>query len=161
MPEPRGEGSPYPKADLTLRGLARGCDFALAFLVARLGHDHELGILLAALYLLAADGLMHGQSFGKRIFGVRAMVVPRRAPVGWRESFIRNSPFALVALFGAIPILWIALPVVGLPVLGYEAWRVVRDPLGLRLGDALADTQVVDGKVVSRIEVVVLPDPNN
>ncbi len=161
MPEPRGEGSPYPKADLTLRGLARACDFALAFFLVRLGREHELGILLAALYLLAADGLMHGQSFGKRIFGIRAMVVPRRVPVGWRESFVRNSPFALVALFATVPLLWIPLFAVGVPVLGYEIFRVVRDPLGIRLGDVLADTQVVDGKVVSRIEVTVVPDPNN
>ena len=30
-----------------------------------------------------------------------------------------------------------------------EAWKAVRDPLGRRLGDVWAQTQVVDGKVVS------------
>jgi hypothetical protein len=30
---------------------------------------------------------------------------------------------------------------------GWEAWRVVDEPLGRRVGDGLAGTQVVDGKV--------------
>src|SRR5262249_1647015 len=32
---------------------------------------------------------------------------------------------------------------------GIEAWKVLRDPLGLRLGDSWASTQVTDGKVVA------------
>ncbi len=32
---------------------------------------------------------------------------------------------------------------------GIEAWKVWRHPLGLRLGDVWAQTQVVDGKVVA------------
>ena len=34
MRDARREGSPYPKADLTLRGLARLADFTIAFGVA-------------------------------------------------------------------------------------------------------------------------------
>ena len=37
----------------------------------------------------------------------------------------------------------------GLVVIGgVEAWKALRDPLGRRLGDVWAQTQVVDGKVV-------------
>ena len=39
MRDARPEGSPYPKADLWLRGLARGVDFLLAFGLATLGHE--------------------------------------------------------------------------------------------------------------------------
>ncbi len=39
MREARREGSPYPKADLTLRALARLVDFALAFGLTQAGHD--------------------------------------------------------------------------------------------------------------------------
>jgi hypothetical protein len=155
---PRPEDSPYPKADTTLRALARLCDLGLAFAVANAAH--EIGPILAAAYLLAADGLVHGQSIGKRLFGVRAMVRPatpggRGRPAGYRESVLRNAPFALVALFFGVPYLWVVLFLAGVPILAYEAWRVWKDRLGLRMGDLFADTQVVDGKIVSKIEVIV------
>jgi uncharacterized RDD family membrane protein YckC len=150
--EARREGSPYPKADLTLRGLARLLDFALAFALAQAGH--EVGPVLAVIYLLLADGFMHGQSPGKRVFGIRTMVVPRRAPAGYRESILRNLPFGLMALFYVVPLGWLLLLVAGLPIIGFEGWMAFTDRLGVRIGDIFADTQVVDGKVVSKIEVV-------
>lgn|SRR5512144_1045566 len=155
MREARREGSPYPKADLTLRGLARLVDFALAFGLTQAGR--ELGPVLGVLYLLLADGFMHGQSVGKRLFGVRAMVLPRRVPAGYRESFLRNAPFALVALFSVVPIAWLLVLLVGLPIVAFEGWMAWTDRLGVRIGDIFADTQVVDAKVVSRIEVVAHP----
>jgi uncharacterized RDD family membrane protein YckC len=144
----RPEGSPYPKADLTLRGLARLADFTLAWIVAQTAP--QIGPLLAAFYLLVADGLMSGQSVGKKIFGVRTVVVPRRAPAGWHESVLRNAPFALVAVFYAVPLLWPVLFVVGLPIVGFEAYMIFTDRLGIRIGDIFADTQVVDAKVLSK-----------
>jgi uncharacterized RDD family membrane protein YckC len=148
MRDARPEGSPYPKADLTLRGLARGADFTLAWVVAQ--SAPQVGPLLAAFYLLVADALMSGQSVGKKIFGVRTVVVPRRAPAGWHESVLRNAPFALVAIFYAVPLLWPVLFVVGLPILGFEAYMIFTDRLGIRIGDIFADTQVVDAKVLSK-----------
>jgi uncharacterized RDD family membrane protein YckC len=144
----RPEGSPYPKADLTLRGLARLADFTLAWIVAQTAP--QVGPLLAAFYLLVADALMSGQSVGKKIFGVRTVVVPRRSPAGWHESVLRNAPFALVAVFYAIPLLWPVLFVVGLPIVGFEAYMIFTDRLGIRIGDIFADTQVVDAKVLSK-----------
>lgn len=158
MRDARPEGSPYPKADLTLRGLARGADFVLAMAMLKLAVP--AGPFFAFVYLLAADGLFHGQSIGKRLFGVRAIVIPRGAtrgrPAGYRESMLRNFPFALLPLFYGITLVgWVMLFVVGLPVLAFEAWMVWTDRLGVRIGDILADTQVVDGKVVTKIEITV------
>ena len=155
MREARREGSPYPKADLTLRGLARLVDFALAFAVTQAAH--EVGPILGVLYLLLADGFMHGQSVGKRLFGVRTMVLPRRVPAGYRESMLRNAPFALVALFSVVPIAWLLVLLVGLPIVAFEGWMAWSDRLGVRIGDIFADTQVVDAKVVAKIEVVAHP----
>jgi len=148
MREARREGSPYPKADLTLRGLARGVDvtIALLFWMTR----SPAGPVLAALYLLLADGLMQGQSVGKRLFGVRVVVVPRQVPAGFHESLLRNAPFALVAGFGASPFLWILLLVAGVPIVAFEAYMIFTDRLGIRIGDIFADTQVVDGKVLAK-----------
>ncbi len=148
MRDARPEGSPYPKADLTLRGLARFADFTLAWVVAQ--SAPQVGPLLAAFYLLIADGLMSGQSVGKKLFGVRTVVVPRRAPAAWHESVLRNAPFALVAVFYAVPLLWPVLFVVGLPIVGFEAYMIFTDRLGIRIGDIFADTQVVDAKVLSK-----------
>lgn len=138
---------PYGKADLTLRGLARGFDFAVA-LVLGLAAPFVVGPLLAAGYLAVADGLLHGQSPGKRLFGVRVVLPARRVSAGLSESLQRNAPFSVVALCWALPLLWPVFVLVGLPVVAVESWRVWREPLGLRYGDVLADTQVVDGKVM-------------
>jgi hypothetical protein len=154
----RREGSPYPKADLTLRGLARLVDLVLAFAIANAAR--EAGPPLAALYLLFADGLMNGQSVGKRLFGVRAMVLPpkggtRGVPAGYRESVLRNAPFALVGLFYGLTLVgWVLLFVVGVPIVAFEAYMAWSDRLGIRIGDIFADTQVVDGKVVSQAGVL-------
>jgi uncharacterized RDD family membrane protein YckC len=150
--EARREGSPYPKADLSLRALARLADFTLAFMLAQT--SPQAGPLLAALYLLVADGLITGQSIGKKIFGIRAVVVPRRAPAGYQESMLRNAPFALVAIFYAVPFLWPVLLVAGIPIVAFEAYMIYTDRLGVRIGDIFADTQVVDAKVLSRDDVV-------
>jgi len=146
--DPRREPPPpYGKADLTLRGLARGFDFAVA-LALGLAAPFVVGPLLAAAYLAVADGLLHGQSPGKRLFGVRVVLPARRVSASLSESMQRNAPFAVVALCWALPLLWPVFVLVGLPVVAVEAWRSWREPLGLRYGDLLADTQVVDGKVM-------------
>lgn len=142
------DDSPYPKADLTLRILARLTDFGLALVVARF--FPPLGPLIAAAYLLVADGISHGQSLGKRLFGVRAVIVSRRAPAGFRESVLRNAPFGLVMVFVAVPLLWPVLLIAGVPIVAFETWQVFEDKLGIRIGDFFADTQVVDAKVFTR-----------
>jgi uncharacterized RDD family membrane protein YckC len=146
-PAKRPDQPPYAKADLTLRGLARGFDFAVALAVG-LAAPFVIGPLLAAGYLAVADGLLHGQSPGKRLFGVRVVVPARRASAGLTESIQRNAPFAVVALCWALPLLWPVFVLVGLPVVAVEGWKAWREPLGLRYGDTLAETQVVDGKVM-------------
>ncbi len=158
MKDARPEGSGYPKADLSLRALARMVDLTLAFAVANAAR--EAGPPLAALYLLFCDGLMHGQSVGKRLFGVRAMFIPRGkmrgAPAGYRESVLRNAPFALASVFYGLTLVgWVLLFAVSVPILAVEAYMAIRDPLGIRVGDIFADTQVVDAKVVSKVEVIV------
>lgn len=147
MRDARREGSPYPKADLTLRALARLLDFLVAFAFAQL--SPQIGPILAAFYLLVADGLIQGQSIGKKVFGVRTVVVPRRMPAGYHESMLRNAPFALVAVFWSVPLLWPVLFVAGVPIVGFEAYMIYTDRLGIRIGDIFADTQVVDAKVLS------------
>ncbi|MHB8873437.1 MAG: RDD family protein [Myxococcaceae bacterium] len=145
---PELEGSPYPKASLFLRGGARAIDLAVALGLYRV--TGPAGIVIALLYLLFADGMLQGQSVGKKIFGVKVIYLPTRTAARHRDSVLRNSPFGLVVVLGMMPELGFAAFLAGaILVGGLEAWKVWRDPLGMRLGDVWAETQVVDGKVVA------------
>ncbi|MBJ6762391.1 RDD family protein [Myxococcaceae bacterium JPH2] len=142
-------GSPYPKASVWLRVCARVVDVGVAWgLYVVCG---AAGAVVALLFLLLADGMLQGQSVGKRIFGVKVMHLPTRSAARHRDSTLRNAPLALVVLLGMMPApQGVVAAAAGFVVMGgVEAWRVLRDPLGWRLGDTWAQTQVVDGKVVA------------
>ncbi|MBX7100448.1 MAG: RDD family protein [Myxococcaceae bacterium] len=139
--------SPYPKASLFLRLGARVVDVAIAW--ALYVSAGPAGLLGAMLYLLFADGMLLGQSLGKKAFGVKVVFLPSRAPARHRDSVLRNAPFGLVVLLGMMPDLGLKAFLAGLVVIGgIEALRCWKDPLGARLGDLWAQTQVTDGKVV-------------
>jgi uncharacterized RDD family membrane protein YckC len=136
-----------PKADMVHRSVARLADLIVAALFARLLPD-VVGAVLAISYLLLADGVLMGQSPGKRLGGVKVINRRTRKDALYRESVIRNLPFGLVAMFWYIPILgWVLFPIGGLFVFLFELYMAATDRLGLRIGDVLADTQVVDASV--------------
>ncbi len=142
-------GSPYPKASLVLRLGARIVDISVAWGLSVV--CGAAGSVVALIFLLLADGMFQGQSVGKRIFGIKVMHLPTRSAARHRDSTLRNAPLALIILLDMMPPpLGAVVGLAGLFVIGgVEALRVVRDPLGLRLGDTWAQTQVVDGKVVA------------
>lgn len=145
--EEEEEGAPLPKCSLWLRAGARLFDVAVAAgLNALMG---SAGTVVALLFLLLSDGFLPGQSMGKRMFGVKVVFLPTRVAARFRESVLRNAPFALVVLLGMMPPpLGGVSFVAGALVIGFlEGWKVYRDPQGLRLGDVWALTQVIDGKV--------------
>jgi uncharacterized RDD family membrane protein YckC len=141
--------SPYPRCSFVLRGMARLADVGVAYALALAAG--RAGLVVALLYLLLADGVFHGQSVGKRIFGVKAVFLPMRTDARFRDSTLRNAPMALIVLLRMMPEPFgLRAGLAGLLVIGaVEAWKAIRDPLGRRFGDVWAQTQVVDGKVVS------------
>jgi uncharacterized RDD family membrane protein YckC len=141
--------SPYPRCSFLLRGMARLADVGIAYALGLAAG--RAGFVVALLYLLLADGVFHGQSVGKRIFGVKAVFLPMRTDARFRDSTLRNAPLALIVLLRMMPEpLGLRAGLAGLLVIcAVEAWKAVRDPLGRRFGDVWAQTQVVDGKVVS------------
>jgi uncharacterized RDD family membrane protein YckC len=149
----RRKSSPYPRVELLPRFLARAADMIVAGLFAWL--VPTVGPILGGLYLLFADALPNGQSPGKRLLGIKAVHVPTRRPCGLRDSVVRNLPLALAFGFG---LNWY-LAVVAVPIVLFEGYMVVTDPLGMRIGDVFADTQVIDGKVpfaTGELEVAAL-----
>ena len=142
------EGSPYPKADLLPRLLARLFDLMVCGGLIAL--SSQAGAIAGAFYLLVADGLFRGQSPGKKLVGLKVVHLPTRKGIGARRSALRNYPMSLVGLLALDSQAgWTAMAIGSGLVLGYEAYRVVTDPLGIRQGDLLAHTQVVDSKVVA------------
>jgi uncharacterized RDD family membrane protein YckC len=128
------------------RFLARLLDFIVATVVTLVAHTP--GPIIALAYLLLADGILQGQSPGKKVFGIRVVHVPTRTPAGYRESALRNAPIAVVWIFFVIPLLgWFLFLTLGLAIIAFEAYMVRSDALGIRIGDVFADTQVVDTKV--------------
>jgi uncharacterized RDD family membrane protein YckC len=142
------EGSPYPKASLLLRGGARVVDVIIAWALYR--STGPAGVVIGLLYLLFADGMIQGQSPGKKLFGVKVVYLPTRQGARNRDSVLRNAPFGLTIILSMMPELGLKAFVAGVVVIGViETVKCWRDPDGLRLGDLWAQTQVVDAKVVA------------
>ena len=101
VPEDGVPESPYPRCSLLLRGMARLADVGVAWVLALAAG--RAGLVVALLYLLLADGIFHGQSVGKRIFGVKVVFLPTRTDARFRDSTLRNAPLALIVLLRMMP----------------------------------------------------------
>ena len=147
MPEqfgvnPLGVGI-YPKAQVLNRFIAKLIDLFLAAAAAEV--IVPVGFLVGLAYLLVADGFAGGRSIGKRLIGLQTVLPETREPAGFRESIIRNIPFAVAQLTFAVPYIgpylgWLVSAV----VVGFEAVLIIGNEQGRRLGDELAGTQVLD-----------------
>ncbi len=108
------------------------------------------GVVMALLYVLFADGMLMGQSPGKKIFGIKVIYLPTRSGARHRDSVLRNAPFGLIVILSMMPEVGTNAFFAGLAVIGsIEALQCVREREGLRLGDLWAQTQVIDGKILA------------
>jgi uncharacterized RDD family membrane protein YckC len=123
-----------------LRIMAKAIDLiAVAIAVAAVP---TVGIFAGAVYLLIGDGLFDARSLGKKIMRLRVISNASGAQGNFRESIIRNIPFAAAVLLFAIPFVgWIF----SLLILIFEFLLMLGNPEGMRIGDELADTKVVEG----------------
>ena len=124
--------SPYPKADVKRRLFAGSVDGSL--FVTSLYFYQNSGsawfVVAGALYVTLRDA-MQGRSVGKFLVGLVVISLETGRPCTMVGSVRRN----LVFLF----------PGVNVVAVFFEAITIVRDPLGHRLGDRMAQTQVVVG----------------
>lgn len=137
-PEP-AEG--FQKADVVHRFIAKFIDFLIVAALARL--IPSVGIFAGMTYILIADGLFQGRSAGKWLIGLQALRSDNGAVVSFRESILRNIPFAAAYLCLIIP--YIGWMVAGGIVL-IEALLTIGNLQGHRVGDEIAKTQVIDQK---------------
>jgi uncharacterized RDD family membrane protein YckC len=127
------------RADRTSRAVAGFVDLLLVIGLTRL--PDVLGFLSATGYILARDGLFSRQSIGKKLIGLRVISAEETAlPVAYRESIIRNAPLAVAYILFLIPYAgWVLGPL----ALGMECLAAVGDEKGMRIGDMLARTVVM------------------
>ena len=129
------------KAPLLLRVMAKVIDLTAVAVAEAI--IPTAGIFAAVVYLLISDGLFDGRSAGKKIMGLRVISVTRDGKGSFRDSIIRNIPFvAVVALFYLVPLVgWIFSALIMI----FEFLLMLGNTEGMRLGDNLAGTQVVEG----------------
>jgi hypothetical protein len=135
----------YPKAQMLNRGIARLIDL---FIVAAAGQMLvPVGFLGGLAYILIADGFSGGRSIGKRLIGLQTVLPAQREAAGFRESIIRNLPFAVAHVAFAVPYVgWL----ISIAIIAFEAVLIVGNEQGRRFGDEVAGTQVLDvGRLVS------------
>jgi uncharacterized RDD family membrane protein YckC len=123
--------SSYAKADIRRRISAATLDGLLlvssVILSQRL--DSAIFLVIGAFYLAVRD--MRGQSVGKLLFGLVVIDLQTGKRATFTASLRRN--------------VMLIVPGVNIAAVVLEFLAVVRDPQGQRLGDRLAQTQVVDG----------------
>jgi len=128
----RGLTSPYGKANMRRRLGAAAVDgllvvTCLAFYAAL---ESTLFVAAGAAYALLRDAVS-GQSIGKFMFSLIVIRLENGRPCNLASSAARN---AILLLPGA-----------NVAALFLETLTIARDPQGQRLGDRIAQTQVVEG----------------
>ena len=128
----RGLLSPYAKADVKRRLFAATIDGLIVVSSGLLYWTSDFALYLAtgAAYLMFRDAI-RGQSVGKFLLGLVVISLENSRPCSLAGSVRRN--------------LLLLLPGTNVVAIFLEARTVVRDPQGQRLGDRLAQTQVVEG----------------
>jgi hypothetical protein len=142
----------YTKADLLSRVIAKTIDFIIV--VALYEIIPKVGFFAGITYLLIADGLFNGRSAGKKLIGLKVVVrnsTDRTSACEFKESIYRNFPFAvgfiLYGILKAIPLIgWIIAFVIVIGILLFEGLVILGSEEGMRLGDELAKTRVVQDK---------------
>jgi uncharacterized RDD family membrane protein YckC len=132
----------YPKAVILHRIIAKLIDFLLIAVMKQL--FPPVGVYISITYLLIADGLFKGKSVGKQLVGLQTYIPQRNKQASFRESIIRNFPLLIAYLFLLfIPIVgWVLFSM----LIGLELLLMIGNEKGLRIGDELAHTQVVDSE---------------
>ena len=124
----------FARADWQTRSLAFLIDLiiylALFYGLGGLGH------FLAMLYILFRDGILSGQSIGKKMMGIQVVHTDGR-PVHFVDSSFRNVLFLFYVVFPVAIVI--------------ETVALIRNPEHRRFGDRIAGTRVVRKEAIAVI----------
>jgi len=134
----------YIKADLGLRFLAALIDSALCIVLYTIP---ILGWIIGAIYILLRDGLFGGESLGKKVLGLKVIHLEKNQNANLLDSILRNLTLVVAYILILIPVIgWIIAPI----IIIIEALFVLSDETGIRFGDRLAETQVIEKALVRK-----------
>jgi len=126
------------KADLGIRFLAALIDGAFCIVLYIIP---ILGWIIGTVYILLRDGLFGGESLGKKILGLKTINLEKNQNANFVDSILRNLTLAFAYILMLIPVIgWIAAPIIIIT----EALFILSDEKGIRFGDRLANTQVIE-----------------
>ena len=127
------------KASLLLRIIAKLLDFIIIAIAIKA--VPQVGYFAGLVYLLISDGLFDGRSLGKKIIRLRAISPETGTPGNFRDSMVRNITFVFSLILYKIPLLgWVFV----LFIVVLELLLMIGNEDGMRLGDDLANTKVVE-----------------
>lgn len=137
----------FVKANSLNRIIARSIDILIV--AAMFETFSKAGYFGGLLYILIADGLFNGRSVGKRLIGLRVILSETKTACGYKESIIRNSPFAVgYIFFGLLKLIpfigWLFAIIIPAVILCLEGLIMLGSEKGTRFGDEIAKTQVVE-----------------
>jgi len=135
-----------PRTTLFNRLNAKAIDLVIVAALYFLGKtiSPALGIIGATVFCALQDGFGVGQSIGKRIIGLRVIENGTGLSCSLRNSALRNLPFVFGILFTSTPLLWILLIMMTIPSVGLELYLLLTLDSGMRVGDVLGNTQVIE-----------------
>jgi len=126
------------KAGILNRFVARIIDLMIAAALSKL--LYPVGFFAGLTYLLIADGFFDGRSLGKKLINLRT-VKSTGELCTYKESILRNLTVAAGYLFFFIPYVgWLFT----LAIFVVEALVIIGNEKGLRIGDELAKTIVIE-----------------
>jgi len=128
------------------RCMAKVIDVILVLVVFFVGKAvwGPLGPLLGAAFAAVQDSLGDGQSVGKKIIGLRTLDEGTGTSCSALGSAMRNLPLALVILFASVPVIWVFVLFLAVPFMILEIYLVFSLDTGVRLGDVMANTLIVE-----------------
>jgi len=129
------------RAGLLLRSVAKIIDLIMVAAAAEM--IPRAGFFAGPAYLLISDGLFNGKSLGKQLIGLKVISLASGNACSVRESILRNLILCLGVALWRIPLIgWILM----LLILGFEFIMLLGSKEGMRLGDEIAKTTVIETK---------------
>lgn len=128
------------------RSFAKLIDLSIV-LALGLAIPSGIGSIFGFFYSLVSDHLpfvqWKGQSVGKKIMKIKVISVGDGMDL--KSSIIRNAPFGIITFFMIIPFWgWILALLISIPMTAIEVSLMVRAPGRQRLGDVMAETEVIN-----------------
>lgn len=129
------------KTGLLLRCAAKTIDFILVAAASEI--IPKAGFFGGLAYLLISDGLFDGRSLGKKLIGLRVVSSQEDRGCSIKESILRNLIFVAGLALWKIPFIgWIFIAL----SIGFELILILGSKDGMRLGDEIAKTKVIEQK---------------